>query len=895
MHTVRMLLDSGSMSHFITTKCCYKLGIPIRKVSTSVGGIGSTKSEVKGVTTFTIHSRFDIDKSYLIDQAFVVDKITNKLPICPVDADSLFSHQELNLSDDEFHVPGDIDGLIGAELFTQIYGKHKTLSKSDGPVVIESTLGDIVMGKIPVLPSSSQGNEDIICSFVEAPLEYLVQKFWSLEEVPTPKTLCQDDEKCEQIFCDTSCRRDDGRYTVSLPFKSDPALLGDSYKIAEKRFLNLERKLSSNPEVKEQYKTAITEYIKEGYAVPSEPKSDLVEFYMPHHAIYRPDRVTTKVRVVFDLSCPTSNGTSLNDILLTGPTLYNDLFELLLKMRHFPVLVLADIKKMFLQIYVKEEDRRFQKFLWRNSPQEELKAFEMQRVVFGMKPSPYLAQRVLHQVAADDRQNHPEAAHEIQSNFYMDDYLSSFLDEDQAVSTFSDCVEVLKKGGFELTKLTSNNVKVLESVPENQRLMEKVEWDRNSSLKVLGTQYCPAEDKFFFTVNIQDTRCTKRNILSTAARIFDVLSLISPITILVKLLIKELWLAKIDWDKKAPASVEEKWIRFIADLPLLCQFQVPRHLIARDTELSVIGFCDASEKAIGACIYVQVVSSTFEISSRLLCAKSKVAPVKYVTIPRLELCSSLLIFKLMSFILKTFITITKRRGEIFIQDLDIAEERLLQELLKQRIEFHFNPPTSPHHGGLGESNIRQVKNHLYKAIGSQILTFEEMNTLTSEIESILNKRPLVQISSDCGDPVVLTPSHFLLQEPHMSLTHVLDFQSASLGMRYKLISQLLHSFWKRWSLEYLSSLQSRKKWFQDADQQLRVGQMVLIKSDNDPVSCWSLARVVQLFSGKDKLSRVALVQTKSGVYKRPAVLSLHNDPMLMSLSPHGGEYGRAAS
>uniref|UniRef100_A0A8D8WZP0 Integrase catalytic domain-containing protein n=1 Tax=Cacopsylla melanoneura TaxID=428564 RepID=A0A8D8WZP0_9HEMI len=1257
MHTVRMLLDSGSMSHFITTKCCHKLGLPMKKISTSVGGIGTTRSEVKGVTTFTLHSRFDTDKSYIVDQAYVVTKITNKLPICPVDVEKLCLLQDINPSDDEFHIPGEIEGLIGAELFSQIYGNPKKSGDQDSPTVIESTLGDIIMGNIPVFMSNIQQGNESICGFVEAPLESLVQKFWALEEVPTPKILCEEDTKCEKIFCDTIYREDDGRYSVALPFKSDPDILGDSYKIAEKRFLRLEQRLSSNPEVKEQYRTAITEYMKEGYAVPSEPKTDKqAECYMVHHAVFRPERVSTKVRVVFDLSCPTSNGISLNDILFTGPTLYNDLFELLVKFRMFPIAALSDVKKMFLQVYVREEDRRFQKFLWRDSPQEELQTFEMQRVVFGMKPSPYLAQRVLRQLAEEEEDNYPNAATEIKNNFYMDDYLSSFLDEEQAVSTFAECVKVLQKGGFELTKLASNNVTLLESVSEKQRLMAKVEWDKNSTLKVLGTQYCPAEDKFFFTVNIQDSKCTKRNILSTTARIFDVLGLLSPVTILAKLFIKELWLAKIDWDECPPPSVQEKWNRLISELPLLNQLQIPRHLlIAKNTELSVIGFCDASEKAIGACIYVHVTNSSNEISSRLLCARSKVAPVKYVTIPRLELCSALLLSKLMSFILKVFnsryevkhvlcfsdstvalswiasqplrwktfvanrvskiqenvsaekwfhvqgvenpadclsrgifpqelieqplwlkgpqwmttpiptwnlthitedkidapeekvtVLLTSRdtrefilldmasnvshwnkllravayvlkfcriipRGNISVQDLEKSEEKLLQELqessfdkdidnlkknkscsndlmklrpfmdknllrcggrlsnadhlayehihpvvlpkkhhvvdllidyhhknnfhtgphlviailrtkywilgcrdtvrrrlqkcntcfknnpkplfpvmgdlpkprveeatkaflntgvdyagplsititktrgaksqkaylclficlstkavhielasdlstpmfllalrrfiarrgavkniysdqgtnfigaanvlndlyafvasndfnehykeelLKQRIEFHFNPPASPHHGGLWESNIRQIKNHLHKAIGSQVLTFEEMYSLTSEIEFLLNRRPLVQISSDSGDPVVLTPAHFLLQEPHGSLTHNLDYESASLGVRYKLITQLLHSFWKRWSMEYLSSLQTRQKWFKNANQQLCVGLLVLIKSDNAPVSCWPLGRVIQICPGKDGVSRVALIQTKSGTYKRPAV------------------------
>ncbi|KAI5724704.1 hypothetical protein M8J77_006193 [Diaphorina citri] len=148
----------------------------------------------------------------------------------------------------------------------------------------------------------------------------------------------------------------------------------------------------------------------------------------------------------------------------------------------------------------------------------------MNRVVFGSKPSPYLAQRVLRQLADDEGKMYPLAAGELK-NFYMDDYLSSFLDEEQAVTTFGQCTAALKRGGFELTKLASNNDKLLESVLEEDRLLSKVEWDTHSSLKVLGTQYSPTEDEFFFSVHVEDSKCTKRNILSTTARIFDVLGL----------------------------------------------------------------------------------------------------------------------------------------------------------------------------------------------------------------------------------------------------------------------------------------------------------------------------------------------------------------------------------
>uniref|UniRef100_A0A8D8Y2Z5 Integrase catalytic domain-containing protein n=1 Tax=Cacopsylla melanoneura TaxID=428564 RepID=A0A8D8Y2Z5_9HEMI len=195
-----------------------------------------------------------------------------------------------------------------------------------------------------------------------------------------------------------------------------------------------------------------------------------------------------------------------------------------------------------------------------------------------------------------------------------------------------------------------------------------------------------------------------------------------------------------------------------------------------------------------------------------------------------------------------------------------------QELLENRIQFHFNPPAAPHFGGIWESAVKGVKTHLYRTIGSQILTYEELNTVFIGIESILNSRPLCQLSSDPSDPVALTPAHFLMQCPTKHIPSMNDEVHMKLGERYKLIQQLLSNFWKRWTNEYLSSLQERTKWMKDAPIKLQVGMLVLIKSENTPVLSWLLGRIIEVFkSSSDGVARVALVKTSHGVYKRPAV------------------------
>jgi Pao retrotransposon peptidase. len=151
------------------------------------------------------------------------------------------------------------------------------------------------------------------------------------------------------------------------------------------------------------------------------------------------------------------------------------------------------------------------------------------------------------------------------------------------------------------------------------------------------------------------TKCTKRIILSTVARIFDILGFVSPITINMKLLIKDLWTSKVDWDETPPLLIQERWSQIVSELPVLNTLKIPRHLsIQIHSSVSLVGFCDASERAMGACVYVHVVHPDNSTHVHLACAKSKVAPMKYVTIPRLELCAALLLSKLLLVVTETF-------------------------------------------------------------------------------------------------------------------------------------------------------------------------------------------------------------------------------------------------
>ena len=161
-----------------------------------------------------------------------------------------------------------------------------------------------------------------------------------------------------------------------------------------------------------------------------------------------------------------------------------------------------------------------------------------------------------------------------------------------------------------------------------------------------------------------------------------------------------------------------------------------------------------------------------------------------------------------------FVGASRELGEIYAL-LNSCEfnTALLQEFTPRKIEFKRNPPASPNHGGIWESNVKNVKTHLYRIIGMQILTYEELYTLLTQVEAVLNSRPLCVLSSDPSDPIALTPAHFLHTEPLDFLpAHNLDKIDLPRVQRHALIDKLIQSYWKRWSLEYLTNLQSRTKW-----------------------------------------------------------------------------------
>ncbi|XP_074038691.1 uncharacterized protein [Leptinotarsa decemlineata] len=201
--------------------------------------------------------------------------------------------------------------------------------------------------------------------------------------------------------------------------------------------------------------------------------------------------------------------------------------------------------------------------------------------------------------------------------------------------------------------------------------------------------------------------------------------------------------------------------------------------------------------------------------------------------------------------------------------------RQLSEIMQQvsgqeGIRFHFNPPSSPNFGGLWEAGVKSFKTHLFRVIGDQTLTFEELSTVVTQVEALLNSRPLCSLSSDPNDDSVLTPGHFLTLSPLNSVPEP-NLGNIHLGRlsRWQMVQRLQQDFWKRWHKEYLHTLLQRSKWLEPSTP-IELGTIVLLKEDHNPPMKWTRGRITQLHPGADGITRVVSVRNSQGtILKRP--------------------------
>ncbi|GFX01249.1 integrase catalytic domain-containing protein [Trichonephila clavipes] len=299
--------------------------------------------------------------------------------------------------------------------------------------------------------------------------------------------------------------------------------------------------------------------------------------------------------------------------------------------------------------------RNTQQILWRNNSNENIRTYKLKTLTYGLASASFLATRCIKQIALDDKDN-PNLSRVLQEDIYMDDLLSGADTPNNAISICKDIAHVLSTRGFHLRKWNSNSTEFLAQFSEHSSHDARVEFykDSNESSKVLGLFWNSSNDTFGFQPSLELTPpLTKRRILSESSKIFDPLGLLSPCTVFMKIFYQKLWLTKTDWDSPIPQQLTEDWLKFQKAFNAINYLTVPRWVIlTADNTVELHGFADASSLAYAAAIYCRQ-KHNGKTKVQLLVSKTKVAPVKQVSIPRLELCGAHLLSKLFKSVLRT--------------------------------------------------------------------------------------------------------------------------------------------------------------------------------------------------------------------------------------------------
>ena len=681
---VRALLDTGSQRSYISLEAAKALQLTSRGTETlRIQTFGTDTDSEK-----TCHRvQFDIttkNRSILTMEALatsiVCQPFNNQATLEAVEKHPHL--KKLHLADpsraeDEIRV----DLLVGLDYYwSLVTGNIRKCKQGDGPTAVQTRLGWVLSGPTD-LPGRDTSTTTLVnttrvmrvhTTTLEDKLDNQLQKFWDLETLG----IQQQEASVQESFSQT-IEFKEGRYQVQLPWKPTHRALPTNLQLCKKRLKSLVKKLQSTPEVLMKYDEVIQDQISRGIveAVPEEDinKADKIH-YLPHHGVVRNDKATTKLRVVYDGSAKTGASPSLNDCLYTGPNLEQSIFSILIKFRVHPVAMAADVEKAFLMVSVHPQDRDALRFLWVNNTQDENPEpihLRFTRVTFGVNASPFLLKATIEHHIRTYQEEDPTFVATFLNSIYVDDVSYGAENNHQAYQLFTKSKRRLAEAGFHLRKFLTNSTSLQtqvdsneeettpSSTPEEDQSFAKASLGvkgeesgrREAESKILGVRWRYKEDNFVFGVeemrsHLRKERPTKRDVVGAGARIFDPLGVLTPVTVLWKVLFQAICKEGGGWDDPLRGESLKEWERLSVATEEAVQLTIPRCFNTKDsTERRLIGFCDASTRAYAAVVYLRI-GGEGEARTEFVAARTRVAPTQPTTIPRLELLSALLLSKL---------------------------------------------------------------------------------------------------------------------------------------------------------------------------------------------------------------------------------------------------------
>lgn len=641
------LLDNGSDVTLVERGLLGELGIPMQPtalVIETVGGVSSVDSEASGFEVYPIKGSEPIR----IDRAFTVGTLFAK-PLDKVNSECIVAWPHLR---DVPLAPSIKDSRVRLLIGTDVPEAHWTLEERIGnrkePYAVKTLLGWVVRG-----PFNPEGNATAWVNNVSSrqSIPELLRLLYDGEfqdNHSSEPTMSQDDERALRMVRE-SITTVNGHYQVGMPWKQDYRRLPNNFDIALCRLRSLRSRFLKDQGFFIKYKESIERNLERGYAslVPGDQLDPdfTPRWYLPHHAVTNPKK-PGKFRVVLDCASK-CRGISLNDMLLQGPDVTSRLVGVLMRFRSEPVAVVADVEEMFMQVAVPERDRGALRFLWWSSDNlsEAPKEYQMNVHPFGATSSPFCASFALRQTASGVEGYNDLVLNSVRQNFYVDDCLISFKTVEEAQVFVQQIRKLLGAKGFKLKKWISNHREALDSIPPGDlaQPVTRITDRSQEPERTLGLEWNTEEDKFHFRLDITDKPSTRRGILSIVSSLYDPLGLVSPALLPAKILLQQLCRDGLGWDEPINSerlSTWQSWLNFMEDIYAV---DIPRCIQGTgvgDQEPQLHVFCDASEVGYGAVAYARYTPMGFSPFCSILFSKSRVAPLKTVTIPRLELAAA---------------------------------------------------------------------------------------------------------------------------------------------------------------------------------------------------------------------------------------------------------------
>ncbi|XP_069118844.1 uncharacterized protein [Argopecten irradians] len=651
--TASILLDEGAQNSFMSEDLAKELNIETTGTTNmKIAAFGGSESQIRHLKTARIYIE-SVSGERIPIEVVILPKIAAPIEMkARINAAKLPYLRGLQLAHPvTHHEKFNINLLIGADYYWSIV--QDKVIRGSGPTAVKSKLGYLLSGPIithknSTTVASSMGfmNTAIMNILINHKSEEVdLEKFWKIESLGVKDTLDNSTSSTSYMeeYQNTSISFNNDRYTAKLPWREDHQELPTNEFVTRNRTINVVKRIAREPNLLKMYGDIIFDQEKRGFiekVSDDNIKSGDKIHYIPHHPV-KNDSTTTPIRIVYDCSChQDSESPSLNDCLLSTPPKLNDITGLIARFRVKKYGISTDIEKAFLNVNLDEGDRDVTRFFWLRDPSDPnspLITYRFKAVLFGAMCSPFILNATLLKHLNGSQ---TELSNDLQRNLYVDNILSSVNTEQKALHYFRGSRDLLRQAGFNLRSWSSYS-KDLRKAAENENVH-----DTDNVVKILGMRWNPVSDTIAFAekarADIGNLLATKREVLKQSASIYDPLGILGPVTIRAKLLMQRLWKDGLSWDEKLSEKVKTSWIDILVDTALVtAKTSIPRKYFVdsdntiKDSTLHV--FVDASQKAYGACAYI--VNHT---EASFVMAKNRVAPIKGMTLPQLELMAAVL-------------------------------------------------------------------------------------------------------------------------------------------------------------------------------------------------------------------------------------------------------------